>query len=245
MTSAETNVTSRSRQAAVRLAPIMGMLAVSVPALLVLVAARPWIGNDPLRYHIAVAVANLLMLFMVWLDLRLRGQSWPHIGLTFRWAALRTVVRTFLLSLAVFVFAIVAFVVSAIVMANIVGIPEGADMSSYDYLRGNLPLLIVALGSVYVTASFGEEIIYRGFLINRIAEVGSGSRAAWTLAVLISSIVLGLINSDWALTGIVQMTFMGLAFGLSYLLLGRNLWPLILAHGYLDTILILQLYFSH
>ncbi len=244
MSSADANVTVKNHHVAGRLAPIIGILAVSVPALVVLVAARPWIGDDPLRFHMVVAAANLLMLFMVWLDLRLRGQNWQHIGLTFRWTKFRTVARTVLQSLAVFAFAIIMVAVGAIVMANIVGIPEGADMSSYGYLRGNLPMLTVALISVYLTASFGEEVIYRGFLIYRIAEIGSGKKAAWTIAVLISSLVFGLVHSDWVLTGIVQMTFMGLALGVSYLLLDRHLWPLVLAHGYLDTILIVQLYYS-
>jgi hypothetical protein len=41
-----------------------------------------------------------------------------------------------------------------------------------------------------------------------------------------------------------MMSCMGLAFAVSYLALGRKLWPLILAHGYLDTILIMQMYFG-
>jgi len=30
----------------------------------------------------------------------------------------------------------------------------------------------------------------------------------------------------------------------SYLVVGRNLWVTILAHGYMDTILVLQMYFA-
>ena len=42
----------------------------------------------------------------------------------------------------------------------------------------------------------------------------------------------------------VQMAFMGLALGVSYLVVRRNLWATILAHVYLDTILIVQMYFG-
>ncbi len=42
----------------------------------------------------------------------------------------------------------------------------------------------------------------------------------------------------------VQTAFMGLALGVSYLVLGRNLWVTILAHGYMDTMLLLQMYFA-
>ena len=46
----------------------------------------------------------------------------------------------------------------------------------------------------------------------------------------------------WGVMGIMQTTFMGLALGISYLLVKRNLWVLILAHAYMDTVLMVQMY---
>ena len=37
---------------------------------------------------------------------------------------------------------------------------------------------------------------------------------------------------------------MGVALGASYLAVKRNLWVIILAHAYMDTILVLQMYFG-
>ena len=115
-------------------------------------------------------------------------------------------------------------------------------MSGYNYLQGNLPMLILSLAGVYVVSSFGEEVIYRGFLINRIAELGAGGKWAWRWAVLTSAVVFGLIHFSWGPIGMVETGFMGLALGMSYLLLKRNLWITILAHAYMDTILMLQMY---
>ena len=42
----------------------------------------------------------------------------------------------------------------------------------------------------------------------------------------------------------MQTGFIGLALGVSYLAVGRNLWVTILAHGYMDTLLMLQMYFG-
>jgi len=227
-----------------KLAQIGELLAVFLVAFAVIIGTGPLVGENALARHGVISVTILLMIFMIWIGLRLRGQNWQHFGLTFGCVSWRTVIRSVLLSFVVFVAAVAAFAVGAIVMANIFGRPEGADMSSYDYLRGNLPMLILVLVSVYVTASFGEEVIYRGFLINRIAELGSGGKAAQRLAVIISSLVFGLIHSDWGLTGMVQTSLVGLALGVSYVLVRRNLWVTILAHGYMDTILILHLYFT-
>ena len=44
--------------------------------------------------------------------------------------------------------------------------------------------------------------------------------------------------------GIGQTGFMGLALGVSYLVVGQILWVLILAHAYMDTILMVQMYFA-
>lgn len=225
-----------------KLARMGELLGVFIPAFAVIMVARPLVGDDPLARQGVVFVANLLMLVMVWLGLRVRGQACEHFGLSFRLASRRSVIRTVLQSIAVFFAALGSVVVVAVVMAIIFGRPEGADMSGYAYLSGNLPMLFLVLAAVYINASFGEEVIYRGFLITRIAELGSGSKRAWWLGVLISSLIFGLIHSDWALVGIVQMAFMGLALGVSYLAVRRNLWVTILAHGYLDTILIVQMY---
>ena len=220
------------------------IVALFVVALAVIVLAAPLAGENPVASQGVVWVANILMLVMVWLGLRLRGQGWAHFGLSFRGANRRIVVRAVLRSLMVFVAAVAAFLVGAVVMANIVGIPEGADMSGYNYLSGNLPMLILALVGVYIVSSFGEEVVYRAFLINRIAELGGGGKTAWRVAVVISSVVFGFAHFGWGATGIVQTGFMGLALGVSYLVVGRNLWVLILAHAYMDTILMVQMYFA-
>jgi hypothetical protein len=212
---------------------------VFLAAFVVFVAARPRFGESPVGAWLAVG----LMIALVWLGLRLRGQTWSHFGLTFRPGTRRSVVRTFLQSLVVSIGAIGAFVGAAFAMAAIVGQPDQAEAGGFDALQGNLPMLVGALLVVYVTASFSEEVIYRGFLMNRIAELGSGSKGAWALAVVISSVAFGLAHFAWGPAGMVQTGFMGLALGLSYLAVGRKLWVTILAHAYMDTILLLQMYF--
>lgn len=42
----------------------------------------------------------------------------------------------------------------------------------------------------------------------------------------------------------VQTGFMGLALAISFLVLQRNLWILILAHFYMDAILMVQMYLA-
>ncbi len=203
----------------------------------------PRVGDNPVARQGVVWVANVAMLVIVYLGLRLRGQTWAHFGLTFGRPRRAAVIRALLLSLAVFAAATAAFVLASLVMARIPGIPERADLSGYNYLYHNLPLLIVSLIGVYIVSSFGEEVIYRAFLITRIEEMGSGGKGVRWLAVLISTAVFGLVHFEWGPIGMGQTAFVGFVFAIAYLKVERNLWINILAHGYMDTILIVQMFF--
>ena len=224
------------------LAKIAEILFVFTVSLVVIAIGWDLVGDDTFARQAVTWVANVLMILVVWMGLRIRGQTWEHFGLSFRFGGIRVLGRTLLLSLVVLVVAGAGFVVGSIVAANLMPIPEGANMGGYDYMQGNLPMLLLALAGVYVVSSFGEEVIYRGFLINRIAEMGDGSKTALMIAVVISAIVFGLVHFGWGLFGIVQTTFMGLALAIAYLVVKRKLWVLILAHAYMDTVLLVQVY---
>ena len=201
-----------------------------------------FVGPDPLAGQGVVFLANVLMLGSIWAGLRARGQGWSHFGLRPDRSGARAVWGTVWRSWVVFVASLAAYVFGAIVMAVLVGRPVPADMSGYHYLSGNLPMLLVALVAVFLVSSIGEEVVYRGFLMTRLAEAGGGGTAAWRLAALGSAVLFGLIHYAWGPAGMVQTAFMGLALAIAYLAVGRRLWILILAHFYLDAILLIQMY---
>jgi membrane protease YdiL (CAAX protease family) len=205
----------------------------------------PLAGDNLIQRQLVVWIANILMLVYVWTGIKLRREKLSDFGLTFKSLSLREAVKIFLLSIMVLALALVGFMIGSIIMANITGIPEtSADMSGYDYFKGNIGMLILTLGGVYIASSFGEEVIYRAFLINRISELGQKTKNATIIAVILSSIIFGLIHYDWGPMGIVQTGFMGLVLGICYVKLKKRLWILILAHAYMDTILMLQLYLA-
>ena len=95
-------------------------------------------GENPILKQGVVWLANVAMLILVWLGLKFRGQNWSHLGLSLKNINL----RAFLFSFVVFIAAMAGFIIGSIIMANITGVPESADMSGYNYLQGNLPMLI-------------------------------------------------------------------------------------------------------
>jgi len=204
----------------------------------------PLAGDNPILKQTLLWAANILILIYVWIGLKLRGERWKDFGLTFKSISLRSGIKVLLLSLLVFVLALAGFIIGSIIMANITGIPEGTDMTGYDYLKDNIGMLLLTLGGVYIVSSFGEEVVYRAFLINRISELGQGTKKATIIAVILSSIIFGLIHYEWGPMGIVQTGFMGLVLGICYIKLKKRLWILILAHAYMDTILMVQMYLA-
>ncbi len=214
-----------------------------VAGIIIKIFVKP--DNDALIYNQAVVwVANVVMLALVWAGLKLRGEDVGHFGLGLKKVGPKEALRVFLWSLLVFVLALAGFVVGSIIMANLLGVPENADMGGYAFLKDNLGMLILSCVGVYIVSSFGEEVVYRAFLINRISELGWGGKKGEGIAVVISAIVFGLAHYSWGPMGIVQTAFMGLVLGLCYVALKKRLWILVLAHVYLDTLLLLQIYFA-
>lgn len=224
-----------------KLAKISEILIVFSPGLFIINIINS-LENRPVQNMVIIWVANVTMLFLVWSGIKLRGQSWSDFGLSFKRVDLKGGLRVFGLSLLVCALGGLAYMLGSVFMANFTSMPEPADMSNYDYLRNNLFMLLSSLFGVYIVSSFGEEVIYRAFLINRITELGFDTKFGRIMAVVLSAVVFGLAHYQWGPTGVVSTGFMGLVMGLFYLKFNKNLWILVLAHAYLDTILLVPLF---
>ena len=227
-----------------RIVKISEILLVFVLAFALMKILTPFAGDNQLMKFGIVWSTNILMIGLVWLGIKLRGQKWSDFGLTFGRIRLKESIRIFLLSLLVCILGLSGYMLGTLIMANISGMPESADMSVYEYLHSNIFMLILTLVGVYIVSSFGEEVIYRAFLINRISELGLDTKYGKVVTVVISAVIFGLVHYTWGPTGMVSTGFMGLAMGICYLKLKKKLWVLVLAHAYLDTFLLVQVYLS-
>ena len=110
-----------------------------------------------------------------------------------------------------------------------------ADLSALEHIHGNLAAYLVWLVVAWVAAAFSEEFIFRGYLMNRIAAIGRGSILAWVFAIIVQATVFGL-GHLYAGPGVALKVGFGALFtGVFFLIAGRNLWALILAHGIWDS----------
>jgi len=182
-----------------------------------------------------------LSLAAVWVASRMRGVSWGEFGLARQKSWVRTVLMSLGVALAFFVG--IAMLVNPLIRA----IPNigPRDMSHFDPLRRNLPNLIINVVAVWFTAGFMEEFLWRGYLMTRLVDLfGKQTKLAWVIALVVSAVIFGLAHSYQGPAGIVKTGAAGLLLGVAYLAVGRNLWPLMIAHALIDTMDFVTHYFG-
>ncbi|MEM8697381.1 MAG: type II CAAX endopeptidase family protein [Pseudomonadota bacterium] len=167
---------------------------------------------------------------------RYRGRSFAMLGLA-RPARLRTlplwVIAIYAVTMAI------GLGVQQIVLAYVDAPP---DLSRFATLYRNPQMLIVALLTIWITAAFFEEIVYRGFLLGRLLDIGAGRRGGAAAAILGHALLFGVLHAYQGALGIALTGLVAIIFGLFFVLLRRNLWALILVHGLIDTMGVVQFY---
>jgi membrane protease YdiL (CAAX protease family) len=110
------------------------------------------------------------------------------------------------------------------------------DVNVVAGVRGNWKALLSWIVLVWGVAAFGEEVIYRGFLMSQIVKLLGTSLPALLLNVLITSIIFGLSHAYQGRSGPWSTGIIGACLGIVYVVSGFNLWLPILVHGMIDTV---------
>lgn len=183
------------------------------------------------QHHFLKVSATPYLFVLGWISLRLRRVQWKQIGFT----RYRTWATTILLGTAYGVgLELVDLFAKQPLLSRLLGKPP--DLSGFPDVRGNLKYALLIVTVIWVLAAFGEELVYRGYLMNRVAGIGHGTNKAWIVSLLLTSALFGFSHYDQGLTGIIEEGSDGLILGLIYLVHRQNLAVPIVAHGVCDTI---------
>jgi len=211
---------------------LLQVLAVVVLALLgqIVGSLFPWLVLGPI-------VGMLLPLGAATWFLRRDGVRWSDLGFARSMPAGRCAALT--LSALAVIYVTTSFIVTPILRAAgappldvslLVGILEG-DLGNYLWF-----LIPVSWGS----AAFGEELLARGFLLHRFERLyGIG------LAIILQAFLFAAGHFYQGITGMVNIFVVALVMGVVYIRAGRNFWPVIVAHGVIDTVGITALYLGY
>jgi hypothetical protein len=116
-------------------------------------------------------------------------------------------------------------------------------LAAFADLQGNLARYLVLLIPIgWGTAAFGEELVFRGFIARRLADGLGGTRAAQYAATVGQAALFALGHAYLGPRGMLNAGALGLVAGFGYRWSGRNLWPLFVAHGLVDSVGLTALY---
>src|ERR1700724_3905344 len=157
-----------------------------------------------LDYLGLLPVSKTPYLFLLgWISIRLRGFRWKDVGLKLGpepdWP----------LTKILFVGVVVGVAMEALelfatqpLLTKIFG--QGPDLHQLQRLIGNTQLLILGIVLAWVLAAFGEEAVYRGYLLNRCADLLGRSTTAWTASAVFITVLFGLAHFPQGPAGIVE-----------------------------------------
>ena len=238
MVDATTSADRRISEAkpAAPLIDIMIVVAVSALAFFLedLAISRGWIPfGEAVRGAITVIAGAIAAVAVV----LIRGGTFSDLGFRRpeRWARVPLQVTGILAAF------IAVQILAPLLVSSFIAIPE-PDLSRYDSISGNLGAAIAMALLLPLTASIPEEVIYRGFLIGRLSDIFGQNTGGACITVLIQALAFGAVHFQWGVGGMIVTVIMGIVWGTAYLLCGRNLWVVILAHSAGHMLGVVQLY---
>jgi membrane protease YdiL (CAAX protease family) len=189
--------------------------------------------------HLIPVSKTPFLLLLGWISIRMRGLRWRNVGFTLNCGWLLTLALGVGAGLLMEAFELF---VSQPLLIRITG--KQPDLSDFQAIYGNLKWTLILLALTWPLAAFGEEMVWRGYLMNRVAGIGKHTRLAWIVSLVAVNMAFGYAHSYQGVTGIIDEGLMGVLLGLFYLGTGCNLSVPIIAHGVADTVDLLLIFFG-
>jgi uncharacterized protein len=187
--------------------------------------------------HLIPLSKTPFLLLLGWISLRIRRVTWRSLGLTRN----RSWPVTFALGVGGgLLLEIFQLLVTQPLLVKLTG--SQPDLSDLGILRGNIKYTLLGIALAWTLAAFGEEMVWRGYLMNRVAELGQFTRIAWIVSLIAVSVAFGAAHSDQGITGQIEEAIAGAFLAAMYLATERNLAVPVLAHGASDTLDMILLY---
>jgi len=187
-------------------------------------------------YHHVFLSKTPYLFLLGWASLRLRGMRWKDVGFT-RPSSWKLALFVGLLA-GLFIEAFELFI-SQPLLARWTG--KMPDLSAFSAVHGHLKIVVIYILLIWILAAFGEELVYRGYLMNRLAGLFR-VRSRWVISVIVVAMIFGCSHTGQGSTGILENIWDGFLLGAVYLACGRNLTAAIVAHGVTDTLDLLLMY---
>jgi len=220
----------------IRLAELIAVVVLGLyfPKLVALAASALHIPlwDMPLLHR---AYLYFVLTVLVCLYVLARGESLASIGLVppKRWLVL--IGRGLLVFVAILAFEIGVTPFLDPIIAHATGTSAKLGETYFASVRGNLGLFLNLVSFGVFFGGLGEEILHRGFIMTRIAQLLGESRGAWIATVVLQAIPFALGHAYQGPVGMFGVFVIAILYAIGASAWGRNLWPAIVAHALFDT----------
>jgi len=129
-----------------------------------------------------------------------------------------------------------------VIVMPLLGAPD--INTAYHCLVGNPAAVPGVVFTMIISAGFGEETVFRGFLFERLGKLfGTGAGAKVSIVLLTSTLFALGHYANLGLPGVEQAMITGLAFGTIFAITGR-IWMVMCAHAAFDLAAVAIIYWN-
>ncbi|MBV8325183.1 CPBP family intramembrane glutamic endopeptidase [Chryseobacterium sp.] len=115
---------------------------------------------------------------------------------------------------------------------------ESADYSVFHELQGNTPLYLKKIFNMWISAAFGEELLFRAFAFTQL-EHTLKKKTKWIVP--ITALLFCIPHAYQGISGVVGIFITGIILAIIYNKT-QNIWINVAIHGLIDTLSLTLLY---
>jgi uncharacterized protein len=176
-------------------------------------------------------------LIIIILSRYMRKEKWSDYG--FRRVEIRLILLAVLIGIA---FAVLDNYILEPLVSKLTG--KSTDLSSFENIKGHVSRLMTMLAIGWAIGGFFEEFFFRGYLLYRINLSFNNKAIGKWLGIILTSVAFAVAHSYQDITGMINTFYFAVLLGFLYYFFNKNVWYLMLVHGFYDTVGILFLYYG-
>ncbi|MHA1975751.1 MAG: CPBP family intramembrane glutamic endopeptidase [Candidatus Hodarchaeales archaeon] len=187
---------------------------------------------------VIISGSTIFLFILALISLRLRNKKWKDVGFKKpdKWS------NVLIFDIIISILIVISLLLIVLPVLNFFT-GRMPDLASFSALKeGGFLDLLGWLALTWTLAAFGEELVYRGYIQNRIVDLVGDNRSGWIISVLTTSALFGLVHAYQGIVGIITTFLIAIIYSGVYLRYKRNLWASIIVHGFYDTLAFLGLY---
>lgn len=128
------------------------------------------------------------------------------------------------------------------VVTKITGSPM--DFSEFKALEGDWLSCLIFLPFIWISAGFGEEIVFRGYFMKQFVKLFGDAKVSIVTNIILFACFFGYLHGYQGISGQIITGIIGGIIATIFYLRKYDLWFVVAIHGFFDTFALFCVYFG-